>query len=169
MVTPCDTPASSLIAGDVAAADYREAYRLPLSHPDMSLPDLFFALFGHHPGWLKGLLVARHGAGRALGLAGASAGDILHPTPRNIYAVGETIGPWPIFALERNELVVGRDNAHLDFRVSILKEEGGASAAVSTLCHARNRMGRAYLALILPFHRAGMRHLLDRAVAAGRL
>jgi hypothetical protein len=46
---------------------------------------------------------------------------------------------------------------------------GTPSVVVSTVCWVHNAAGKAYLRLIIPFHRWGVRHLLKRAVRAGRL
>jgi bifunctional pyridoxal-dependent enzyme with beta-cystathionase and maltose regulon repressor activities len=62
-------------------------------------------------------------------------------------AHGEKIGPWPIVHLSENELVAGRNNKHLDFRLSVLKETSGAipTAVVSTICTPHNAFGKVYL------------------------
>ena len=87
------------------------------------------------------------------------------------YAIGDKIGPWPLFNLTDNELVAGRDNKHLDFRLSVLKETRGAATdvVVSTVCTTHNAFGRLYLFFIIPFHKWGVRYLIARAIAAGRI
>ena len=68
-------------------------------------------------------------------------------------------------------LVAGRDNKHMDFRLSIKKvrDDGSPSVVVSTLCMVHNAFGRLYLAAVIPFHKFGLRQLMARAVAAQRL
>ena len=85
--------------------------------------------------------------------------------------MGESIGPWPIYFLGEVELVAGRDNKHLDFRLSVLKQGTGqaAYAVVSTVCRTHNAFGRTYLYLVVPFHKWGVQRLLSRAAQAGRL
>jgi hypothetical protein len=85
--------------------------------------------------------------------------------------LGEKIGPWPIFFIAENEIVAGRDNKHLDFRLSALKAREGdvVSVVVSTICTVHNVFGKIYLFFIVPFHRAGVRSLISNAVAAKRL
>ena len=85
--------------------------------------------------------------------------------------MGDKIGPWPIFFIADNEIVAGRNNKHLDFRVSVLKAADGdaTSVVVSTICSVHNLFGKIYLFFIVPFHRAGVRSLLANAVAAKRL
>lgn len=148
-----------------------DAFRAPLGHGDASPIDLFFAVFGHHPMWLKLILLLRHRLGAVFGLAAARTEDLLHPVRQARYQVGQTIGPWPLYFISDDELIAGRENAHLDFRVSVLKQGSGTRiwVVVSTFCCTHNRFGRVYLRLIGPFHRWGVRRLLQRALAAGRL
>jgi Protein of unknown function (DUF2867) len=96
---------------------------------------------------------------------------VLHPAVNESYCVGETIGVWPLFALTEAELVAGRDNKHLDFRLSVLKETEGSvpSAVISTVCVVHNLFGRVYLFFVVPFHKWGIRWLISNAMAAGRL
>jgi len=61
--------------------------------------DIFFALFGHHPFWMKVLLVARNAVARLIGLEAPTVAEIMKPDFRSAYRVGEKIGPWPIFFL----------------------------------------------------------------------
>ena len=95
----------------------------------------------------------------------------MKPSMRSEYRVGDKIGPWPIFFIADNEIVAGRNNKHLDFRVSVLKAADGdaTSVVVSTICSVHNLFGKIYLFFIVPFHRAGVRSLLANAVAAKRL
>jgi hypothetical protein len=90
---------------------------------------------------------------------------------RATYNVGDKIGPWPIFHISANEIVAGRNNRHLDFRLSVLRVMDGdaASVVVSTICSVHNFFGKIYLFFILPFHRTGVKSLMSNAVAAKRL
>ena len=142
-----------------------------LDRPEASVIDIFFGVFGHHPPWMKRVLILRNRLAAAAGLETADDADILHPARRPHCAVGDTIGPWPIFGLTATELIAGRNNSHLDFRLSVLCEQVGAQpcAVISTVCTTHNLAGRLYLRLVIPFHQWGMRKLLSRALAAGRI
>jgi hypothetical protein len=169
---PCLLPLQSALDHRlVAGATFSDSYRVPLSHGDASAVDIFFAVFGHHPVWLKTILLLRHRAGALFGLGAARTSDILNPTRSERYRVGECIGPWPIHFLAESEVIAGRDDKHLDFRVSVLKHATGedAFATISTVCHAHNRFGRVYLRVVAPFHKWGVQRLLARALSAGRL
>jgi hypothetical protein len=169
---PCLLPLESALDRTLAGgATFADAYRVPLSHGDASAVDIFFAVFGHHPVWLKTILLLRHRAGAWFGLGAARASDILNPTQSERYRVGQCIGPWPIYFVAESEVVAGRDEKHLDFRVSVLKHAKGQAsfATISTVCHAHNRFGRIYLRVVAPFHIWGVQRLLARALSAGRL
>ncbi|ALL14901.1 DUF2867 domain-containing protein [Caulobacter henricii] len=150
---------------------FQDSYVAPLTRSDLSMPDLFFAIFAHHPDWLKALLMVRNRVAARFGLEVPSDADIRNPVQRADYRVGETIGPWPIFALWPEELVAGRDNGHLNFRLSISRQmgPGGPTVTVSTVCHPHGLAGKAYLLAVAPFHKLGVTGLLADAAAHGRI
>lgn len=171
-VVECDIPSSTALDRRlIEIAYFRDSYRAPVSRPRASVIDIFFGVFGHHPMWMKLALVVRNYLASCCGLDTPTASEILHPDIKSSYRVGDKIGVWPIFSLTSTELVAGRDNKHLDFRVSVLKVIDGetASVVVSTLCDVHNRLGKIYLFFIVPFHKWGVRRLISNAVIAGRL
>jgi len=54
-----------------------------------------------------------------------------------------------------NEIVLGEDDGHLDFRVSMLKsyDKGQPNLIVTTFVRCHNLVGRIYFAAIKPFHK----------------
>jgi len=169
-VIECDLPTSSALSRDaIRNADFHDSYRAPLTRPELGIVEIFFALFGHAPIWMKILLIVRNAAAKAFGLEAPTVGEIMKPTVRSEYRVGDKIGPWPIFFIADNEIVAGRNNKHLDFRLSVLKDGDATSVVVSTICSVHNAFGKIYLFFIVPFHRTGVRSLISNAIAAGRL
>jgi hypothetical protein len=171
-VVECDVPSRSVLERRfIEAAYFRDSYRAPLSRMDAGVTDIFLGIFAHHPMWMKMLLIVRNGVASLCGLDAPAASEIIHPEIKRSYAVGDKIGVWPIFSLTETELVAGRDNRHLDFRLSVLKAAQGetASVTVSTLCVVHNRFGKIYLFFIVPFHKWGVRWLISNAISAGRL
>ncbi|MCG6206629.1 DUF2867 domain-containing protein [Rhodopseudomonas sp. HC1] len=77
-------------------------------------------------------------------------------------AHGDTIGIFPVRSETPQRIVAGFDDSHLDFRVVIDVEggENGRRVVASTLVRTNNRIGRIYLATIMPFHRAVVRAML---------
>ena len=171
-VIECDVPSTSALSRDlIGKCDFHDSWRAPLARPELGIVELFFALFGHTPLWMKSLLIVRNAAARLVGLEAPTVAEIMKPTVRTVYSVGDKIGPWPIFFIGGNEIIAGRDNKHLDFRVSVLKTVDGEtmSVVVSTICTVHNLFGKIYLFVIVPFHRNGVRALMRNALAAKRL
>jgi hypothetical protein len=171
-VVECDAPLQSVLDRHVVEAAYfRDSYRAPLSCPHAKVTDIFQAIFAHHPTWMKIGLMTRNRIVRLFGLETVSDAEILNFMPRSSYRVGDRIGVWPIFALTENELVAGRDNKHLDFRLSVLRvmENETASVVVTTICTVHNLFGKLYLFFVAPFHKWGVKLIISNAVAAGRL
>jgi hypothetical protein len=171
-IEECDVPSLSVLDRNlIDAAFFKDSYRTPLTRAQASVIEIFFGVFGHHPLWMKSILIARNRVASLCGLDAPTSSEIMKPEIKGNYEVGDKIGPWPIFSLTQSELVAGRDNKHLDFRLSVLKEPNGEamSAVISTVCTTHNAFGRIYLFFIVPFHKWGVRRLISRAVAAGRL
>src|SRR5450631_2366180 len=171
-ISECEIPSGSALSREmIENAYFHDSYSAPLTRPDLGIVEVFFALFGHTPGWMKLLLIVRNAAARLAGLEAPTVAEIMQPTVREKYGVGDKIGPWPIFFIGGDEIVAGRDNKHLDFRLSVLKAMDGdaASVVVSTICTVHNVFGKIYLFFVVPFHRHGVRSLMSNAVAAKRI
>ena len=171
-VVECDVPSESALGKDrVERANFRDAYCAPLSHPNLGVVEIFHGIFAHRPAWMNVILIARNNAAALIGLEVPTNSEILNAKKKDAYAIGEKIGPWPIYFLGEDELVAGRDNTHMDFRLSIMKvrECGVPSVIISTICMVNNGFGRLYLSSVIPFHKSGLRKLITNAVAAGRL
>jgi Protein of unknown function (DUF2867) len=171
-VTKCEIPSASVLDLDaIKNAQFHDCYRVRLARLDLGIVDIFFAVFGYRPLWIKLLLVVRNVVARRTGLETPTVAEIMSPEIRACYRVGDKIGPWPIFSIGDSEIIAGRNNRHLDFRLSVLKHIDGdrGSVFVSTVCNVHNIYGKIYLWFIAPFHRSGMRLLMSNAVAAKRL
>jgi uncharacterized protein DUF2867 len=171
-VVECEVPSGSMLTREVIEQAYfRDSYRALLSRMGLGIVDVFLGIFAHHPLWMKLLLIVRNRVASLAGLDAPTASDILHVEIKDRYVVGDTIGVWPIFSLSENEIVAGRNNKHLDFRLSVLRVTDGdrTSVVVSTICTVHNLFGKVYLFFVVPFHRCGVRKLIASALAAGRL
>ena len=70
-----------------------------------------------------------------------------------------------LYEIAGDEAILGEDDRHLDFRVSVQRRSGDIVVTTVVRCH--NRLGRLYLALITPFHRIVVRSMLQRAGQRG--
>jgi Protein of unknown function (DUF2867) len=137
-VTECNVPSSSVLdRALIGRADFRDSYQVRLSRSELGIVDIFFGIFGHLPLLPKVVLIVRNTLASLIGLEAPTASEILHLEIRGNYTVGDKIWVWPIFFLGENEIVAGRDNKHMDFRLSVLKLSDGdvMSVVVTTGLH----------------------------------
>jgi uncharacterized protein DUF2867 len=166
-----DLPPSSKLAPRLAEAYYSESYAAPLSRPDLEMHEIFVAILGHLPWWARASIIVRNGIVSVFGLHTEPAASVWKPALEDSYTPEDKIVRFNLYSLDDNEIVAGRDDKHLDFRVSVMKvtEDGAHKVVVSTLIFTHNLFGRIYLLLVLPLHRFGIRRLLVQAVARGRI
>ena len=128
-----DLPTYSLLHDYMQQGDFLDCYTCAT---DLSV-DQAAARAMAFPSWAKSLLRLRNILVAPLGL-------------KNEFEEGEKIGPFPIDQRNENEIILGVDDSHLNFRISILTT--GTDAYCATWVHRNNWLGRAYLAAIKPFH-----------------
>lgn len=122
-------------------------------------------VFSWRPRWVILLMSARDALVSVVGLK----------TGRSLRASdgrGDRVGIFRLYEARQHEVILGEDDKHLDFRVSVLYREPGASAreprvVLSTVVKCHNPMGRGYLRLIAPFHRRVVRSLLRCSASRG--
>ena len=165
------SPPASAFLGDVGRFYHWDSYEAPLRRDNLVMHEIYLALFAHHPGWFRTLLILRDAIVVPLGLRPSGASDATPIEFKPAYAIGDRIARFVLFEQNDTEIVTGGDDKHLDFRVSVRKstEGGAARVTLTTVVSPHNLLGKAYLAAILPFHRLGIRTMLANAVAAGRI
>jgi len=166
-------PSESRLNAYRAPRDFMDCYSVSLQgRPDLQEADMR-ALADHVLNadirWMKALLAFRD---RLTGLIGMKTTDKLalqqSNRPMDQRAPGDRIGFFKIYSVAENEIVLGEDDWHQDFRLSLLRLQGPAPRVyAATCCKRHNLAGHAYLALILPFHKLIARSVLDKAVASG--
>lgn len=166
-------PSESLLNAYRAPRDFLDCYSVSLKgRPDLQAADM--RVLADHVlnadiSWMKALLAVRD---RLTGLIGMKTTDKLalqqSQLPMAQRTPGDRIGFFKIYSVSDNEIVLGEDDWHQDFRLSLLRTGGTAPRIfASTCCKRHNLAGHAYLALILPFHKLIARSVLDKAVASG--
>jgi hypothetical protein len=162
-------PPESAVTRLYHAPDLADAYAVRL--PDNAIDDpemLARFLFAHQAGWvaqllaLRDMLVARFGIKTAKQLRDeGAAGSRDH------------VDIFRIYKRSAHEIILGENDSHLDFRVSVLQQtrsthEGRSRYLVlSTVVNCHNALGRAYIVAIAPFHRLVVRSSLRRAARMG--
>jgi len=135
-------PAESRISDWYAGASLVDSFAVTL--PLAALTDISTIatlLFADLPLWFRILLAIRD---RVVKLFGVKATHDLEAE--------EHIAFFPVLSRSADEIVVGVDDRHLDFRASVLLRRVDNRLAVTTVVRCHNLLGRLYLAAILPFH-----------------
>jgi hypothetical protein len=149
-----DVDTAALLAG----AQFADAFRIDLTSTKLDARTAAQRMLGRWPRWAEILLALRNRLVAPFGLK--------RPDPTAPGASG-TIGVFPVVSETPDRLVLGFDDGHLDFRVVVDVAACGAGQSVTatTLVLTHNLFGRAYLAIILPFHRLIARTMLRQVLA----
>ena len=158
-VSQIDPPRNCGIVDWFAGANLVDSFaiRLPGAQRE-EMRTLADRAFGRPALWIRTLLFLRDRAVAPAGLKTTTAVG-------RIVGEGDRIGFFPILSSSPDELVLGADDRHLDFRLSLLRAptgEGGQRMIATTVVRCHNRLGHAYLAAIMPFHRLIVRASLRR-------
>lgn len=147
-----DIPPASVLHRDAEHYPYRDSFAVPLQRCDVEAWELVAAFFQSAPPWFERLLRLRNRLVAPLGLK-TGAGFSFKPQPP--FRSGQQIGLFRLYSLSAGEAILGEDDRHLDFRISLLVDRTptGPALALSTVVRTRNRLGVAYFAVVKPFHR----------------
>jgi hypothetical protein len=158
---PFQLPLTSLLRKRIGPGDFVDSYVIPLAEPELTPVELA-ARLAVMPEWVNGLLWLRN---RLVAPLGLKTGAGLPPTPLHP-EVGDYVSFFRLDELSPNEAILGEDDRHLDFRVSVLKTAGPEPlAALSTWVHPHNLGGRLYLCGVMPFHKLIIRRMLANVAA----
>jgi hypothetical protein len=155
------TAAGSLARDALPRVDYFDVYAVEVA-PEATLDAVAGRVFGQPPRVVGALLRLRDRLVGPLGLKTSSRSA----RPPATLQPGERVGIFRLLARGPGELLLGEDDTHLDFRVC-LRVSGDGWASLATLVQFRNGWGRAYFAVVRPFHRLVVKAMLRRG-AAGR-
>jgi len=142
----------------LAGAQFVDAYRITMDGGALDAREAATRMFARSPRWAEALLNLRNMIVAPLGLKTSGAGE---------HAAGGMIGIFPVVSETPERLVAGFNDSHLDFRVVVDVMPVGRRQQITTttLVRTHNRLGRAYLAAVMPFHRVIVRSMLRRVAA----
>ncbi len=168
LATPVVLPAQSGVAHVYQSVHLADAFAIRLPLNASRDPDLLARfIVSHQPSWIGKLTVVRDAIVACFGLKTAK-----HLATLASDTKADRVGIFKIYGTSKTEIVLGEDDKHLDFRVSVLCASGPAPESsrqltVSTVVHCHNLLGRAYLFAIAPFHRMVVKASLRRAARVG--
>lgn len=136
-------PENSIIANGFETIDYVDSFIV-----NMSVDKITTEVF-NSPKWVDRLMLFRNFLVRIVGLR--TNYKIGHQA--DYYPIGSIIMGFTVLDRTDNEIVMGEDDKHLIFRVSVLVDKDVSNIYVTTIVHYHNWLGRFYFFFVKPFHR----------------
>jgi hypothetical protein len=155
-VTP--SPDCSALLPD---AQFIDAHCIDIGDTGIDAREACIRMVLHPPRWVDALIRLRNILVAPFGLKTSGEGA---PAP------GGLIGLFPVVSETPERLVAGFNDYHLDFRlvVDVNHVADGRQVISTTLVRTHNLLGRAYLTVIIPFHKLVVRSMMRQIVDATR-
>lgn len=161
MVTTSKIPNNSTLKSDKNSFDYVDSYQnLFLDETDrIDITKIGKLFFASGPKWIDGLFTIRN---KIVGLFGLKTSGNTTGRQKQLdnfkCEKGEQLGLFKVFDKTDNEIILGEDDRHLNFRVSLLldKFEGKTkqkNLTITTTVKFNNSFGRLYFLPVRLFHK----------------
>ena len=160
---PAESGVASWFDGDLA-----DAFAVPIDAADVGkgIDNLARSALADPAPWIRLLLGLRDAL-----VAGFRVKTTQEVRRAAIADTAERIDFFRILSRSDRELILGEDDRHLDFRLSLLlrarPDGSGDELVATTVVRCHNALGRVYLALIARFHRLVVITNLSRAANKG--
>lgn len=155
-------PPHSAVAAWYQAADLADAFAVTLAGPGPhDLSSLAERALRQPAPWISTALAVRDLAVRPFGVL--TSGEMRSRLERD---GRDRVDFFPVLSRSSREIVLGEDDRHLDFRLSLLldtRDDGRVDLIATSVVRCHNLFGRAYLAAIHLGHVFVVRSALARA------
>ncbi len=159
-------PSNSLLLNSLTKMDYADAYSVDLPTPlKINTRDATQAFFECAPDWVIQLMKLRD---KLVGVMGLKTHENHSEKPdftKAQFEVGEKYGLFEIKNNVHNEIIMGTDDKHLSFRVSIIIHENvnlSPQLIVATIVDIHNKFGAAYFKIVAPFHQMVVKSFIKK-------
>jgi hypothetical protein len=155
-----EPPPGSAISGWYAGADLLDSYAVDAAADGATMRAIADRALGTPPRWFRALVAVRDSAVAPFGVR--TTAELRRARPDRA-----RIDFFPVLAESADEIVLGEDDRHLDFRLSLLRQIGphGSMLIATTAVRTHNRFGYLYLRAIHPFHILVARATVARGAA----
>lgn len=150
-------PANLQVFQHVSKVDFSDTFAIT-NHED-SLQEIAMKVFGEAPPFVRFLFRLRNALVKFIGLKAS-----LPPDYNVRFQPGGYVGFFKIYDILENEIILGADDAHLNFRASIFNSrEDAYNIKVTTVVQFNNLTGKIYMFVVKPFHRLVVKQMLKNA------
>lgn len=135
----------------------------------LTIGKLFFST---GPKWIDKLFMFRNKTVKLFGLKAANNFSKRQLQIENFKGeIGDQVGLFKVFHKTTHEIVLGEDDKHLDFRVSLYLGSNGTASSqkqltISTLVKFHNQFGKIYFIPVRPFHKLIVPAMLKEIIRA---
>ena len=151
------TPSSYLEAKLLDQIDFSDTFSTT-NHKN-TLEETTNFIFNNTPKWIDQLFVIRNKIVKLFGLKTGIPADY-----NEEFRVGGYIAFFKIFSIANNEIILGANDSHLNFRAVVANSnETDFNIKVVTLVEYNNTKGKIYMNLIKPFHRIIVKRMVKNA------
>lgn len=152
-------PVDSLILNGFGKTNYWDIYQIQLSNNDYSVDKITSAIL-KTPKWIDNLMKMRNIIARRFGLKSGDKNYHIEPH----YSIGSKAGYFTVLNRNENEIVMGENDTHLNFRTSVRVENQSENSLVylSTVVQFNNFFGWLYFLPVKPFHQLLIQSLLKK-------
>lgn len=153
-----ETTLQAYIKGNLLSrVDFNDTFSV--TNHENNLYEISNLIFNNPPKWISWLFSIRNKLVKIVGLKTEIPQDY-----HTQFTIGGYIGFFKIFYISENQLVLGADDVHLNFRAIILKtDELTHNVKVVTLVQYNNSFGRFYMNVIKPFHVVVVKRMMKNA------
>lgn len=160
-MTKTSLPPQSILAIHANKYDYVDSFQGFINDDknELTSADVGKAFFTSGPKWVGKLFVVRNKIVSVFGLkTSGNIGDRQQQLDNFNCEKGDRLGLFKVFDRTENEVILGEDDKHLNFRISLFlnKAQIGSSTralTISTTVEFNNWMGRLYFLPVRPFHK----------------
>lgn len=156
-----ELPDKSILKKNEKQYDYIDSYQSEFidNNNNISPTAIGKAFFSGGPKWVEKLFAVRN---KIVGLLGLKTSENITDRQKQLdnfkCEPGEKIGLFKVFSKTNYEVVLGEDDKHLNFRVSLLldqlaNETNKKTVIITTTVQFNNWFGRLYFLPVRPFHK----------------
>ncbi|QGG49442.1 DUF2867 domain-containing protein [Heliorestis convoluta] len=172
-------PVDSVLKESLERVDYVDAYRIPWPEGvEKDVVALIDGLFTSAPAWTTALTEFRNRVVPYFGIKVPESNSQMRAADFD-FTPGSKGSFFRVYEREEDEIVVGDDDRHLNFRISFMldreesnslkQEDAKVWAVVSTAVQFHNWLGKAYFLPVRPFHRRMVPAMLKSLASKSRV
>ncbi|GAA4234146.1 DUF2867 domain-containing protein [Postechiella marina] len=158
-ITKVNIPTTSVLLNNNTIYDYSDSYQTYYldKNSNISSTQIGKAFFASAPKWSEKLFELRNRIVSIFGLKISEKNKDRQQQLENFtYEPGSSLGLFNVYSKTENEVILGEDDKHLNFRISLLKENAqtqNKKLTITTVVKYNNWFGKLYFLPVKPFHK----------------